>query len=89
MREIILSTTPSIDLHGYDRESARIAVKDFLTDVLRMGEKTCIIIHGIGYGILQKEVQLYLEKDKRVESYYLSFINPGCTVVKLKTSKSK
>ena len=85
MREIILSTTPSIDLHGYDRESARIAVKDFLTDVLRMG----IIIHGIGYGILQKEVQLYLGKDKRVESYYLSFINPGCTVVKLKTSKSK
>ncbi len=86
---MILSTTPSIDLHGYDRESARIAVCDFIEDVVRLKEEECLIIHGIGQGILQKEVQKVLKTNHRVASFYVSFMNPGCTVVKLKKNLTK
>ncbi len=81
---MFLSTTPTLDLHGYDRESARIAIKDFITDMCTLKEKECIIIHGIGKGILKEEVQKYLRKDTRVASFELSFMNPGCTMIKLK-----
>ena len=80
---MFLSTTPSIDLHGYDRESARIAVKDFITDLCKLKETEGIIIHGIGEGILRKEVHSYLKTDKRVQTFTLSFLNPGMTLITL------
>lgn len=80
---------PSIDLHGYDRESARIAVKDFLTDMCMLKEKKCVIVHGIGSGILRKEITNYLKTDKRVAAFSLSFMNPGCTIVELNSFLDK
>ncbi len=77
-------TIPQIDLHGMDREIARIMVKDFIGDVIALKEDTCLIIHGIGTGILRQEVHHYLKNDKRVLEYKLDFMNPGCTIVKLK-----
>ncbi len=80
---MIPSFLPTIDLHGYDRESARIAIQDFIRDRLLLKEYSFVIIHGIGKGILQREVATVLKKDKRVQSFALSFMNPGCTIVKL------
>ena len=74
---------PQIDLHGMDREIARITVKDFIGDMITLKEDICLIIHGIGQGILQKEVHNCLKQDKRVLEYKLDFMNPGCTIVKL------
>ena len=78
-----LSSIRSIDLHGMDRITARITVDEFITDLIRLKEKKGVIIHGIGSGILRKEVSMYLSHDKRVKEYKLDFMNPGCTVITL------
>lgn len=80
----VLSTVPSIDLHGEDRKSAEIIVKQFLNEQYMLKNYTMIIIHGIGTGILKKQVHEVLKHDKRVENYYIDFFNVGCTVVNFK-----
>ena len=76
-----LSSIRSIDLHGMDRITAKIAVDEFITDLIRLKEYKGVIIHGIGTGILRKEVATYLKQDRRVKEYKLDFMNPGCTIV--------
>ena len=77
---------PQIDLHGMDREYAAFLVKDFITDAIVQKEEEIVIIHGIGSGILRKAIHTYLKTDRRVEAYKLDFMNPGCTIVKLKNT---
>ncbi len=77
---------PKLDLHGENREITRILVKNFLEDNYKLGNMTILIVHGIGEGILKKEVHKVLRNDKKVKEYGLDMFNPGCTVVKL-TSK--
>lgn len=82
--DIFLERLPKIDLHGYDRESARVAVNDFVRESIMMGYSEIVIIHGIGKGIVKKTVQETLSKNKDVISYYLDGMNVGCTVVKIR-----
>ena len=82
--DIFLDRLPKIDLHGYDRESARVAVNDFVRESIMMGYSEIVIIHGIGKGIVKKTVQETLSKNKDVISYYLDGMNVGCTVVKIR-----
>jgi len=72
---------PSIDLHGEDRKTTELLVKDFINDNIKIGYEKVIIIHGIGTGILKKQVHEVLKKDKRVKKYYVDFFNIGCTIV--------
>ena len=58
MKDIFLERYPKIDLHGYDRDSARVAVNDFIDENIILGNDTILIIHGIGTGIIKKEVHL-------------------------------
>ena len=81
---MILSSYPSIDLHGMDREYATFKVKEFIDDCYKLKYEYIVIIHGIGTGILRNAVNDYLKKDKRVLEYKLDFMNPGCTLVRLK-----
>lgn len=81
---MILSTTPSLDLHGMDREITKILVDDFINDNHKLKIDTVIIIHGKGQGILRKTVHETLKKNKLVEKYYLDYFNDGCTVVSIK-----
>ena len=78
---MILSSYPSIDLHGMDRDYAIFKVREFIDDCYKLKYKNIVIIHGIGKGILSKTVREYLQKDKRVLEYKLDFMNPGCTLV--------
>ena len=80
----LISNLPSIDLHGEDRKSSELLVKEFLDDLCKLGCVRGIIIHGIGTGVLKKQVHEVLKKDKRVENYYIDFFNVGCTIVELK-----
>lgn len=82
--DIFLERYPKIDLHGFDRDSARVAVNDFISENLIMGNETIIIIHGIGSGIVKKEVHEALRINKNVIEYKTDNFNSGCTVVKLK-----
>lgn len=74
---------PRLDLHGEDRDSARILVTEFLEYNYMLGQLELAIIHGIGEGILKKEVHKVLKNNKKVVEFGLDMFNPGCTLVRL------
>lgn len=78
------SNTKVLDLHGETKEIAGILINEFIEDAVKLEEKEVIIVHGIGSGILKKEVQKILKKHSRVESFYIDFFNIGQTIVKIK-----
>ena len=84
--DIFLERYPRIDLHGYDRDSARVAVNDFVEENIILGNETIVIIHGIGSGIVKNEVHGALKNNKNVVEYKTDTFNSGCTIVKLKIS---
>ena len=75
---------PKLDLHGENKESARILVDEFINDNIKLKNEKVIIIHGIGTGILKNAVHESLKKNKNVSSYKIDFFNEGCTVVEIK-----
>ena len=84
--DIFLERYPRIDLHGYDRESARVATNDFVLENVLLGNEIIVIIHGIGSGIVKNEVHETLKYNKNVLEYKTDNFNSGCTIVKLKIS---
>ena len=82
--DIFINRFPKIDLHGYDRDSARMVVEDFIRDSLVLGDKEIVIIHGIGSGAIKEEVHDVLRHNKNVLEYKTHNFNPGMTIVKLK-----
>ena len=75
---------PHLDLHGYDREYARIAINDFINDNYKMKNYKVIIVHGIGSGILKRTTQLTLKSNRYVEEYKIDNFNDGQTIIKIK-----
>lgn len=67
-----------------DREYAIFKVKEFIDECYQLRNEYIVIIHGIGKGILRNAINDYLKKDRRVLEYKLDFMNPGCTLVRLK-----
>ncbi len=49
-----------------------------------MKNEICLIIHGIGSGILYKTTHETLRKNKKVLQYQIHYFNPGCTIVQIK-----
>ena len=84
VHDIFLDNLPKIDLHGFDKESARVITNDFINEAIYLVYKEIIIIHGIGTGIVKKSVHETLSRNKHVESYKLDNFNNGCTRVILK-----
>lgn len=80
---------PELDLHGENRISAKILVEEFLNDNYKMGKYEVSIVHGIGSGILKKEVHNVLKKSRIVQEYGLDNFNSGCTLVRLCKSIDK
>ena len=74
---------PQIDLHGEDRMGANIKVRHFIDENIFMKNKEFAIIHGVGSGLLRKEVWEVLKKDKRVTEYCMDPFNGGCTLVQI------
>ena len=84
---IFIEKLPKLDLHGYDRETARVAILDFINDNVKMKNEVINIVHGRGTGILKKTTHQVLNKNKHVFEYKTFYNNSGCTVVKLKFDK--
>lgn len=78
---------PSIDLHGDDRDTARIKIIDFLEDNIKMKNDKIIIIHGIGTGALRTTTHEVLKRQKNVINYQTMHFNQGSTIVWLKIDK--
>ncbi len=81
--DIFLERYPRIDLHGYDRDSARMMTNDFVMENVILGNDTIVIIHGIGSGIVKNEVHEALKHNKNVLEYKMDNFNSGCTIIKL------
>lgn len=80
---------PELDLHGEIRDSARVLVKEFINDNYKMRNYEIAIVHGIGTGILKKEVHKVLKENKLVQEFGLDNFNSGCTLVRLVESVDK
>ena len=81
---MLYNNLPQIDLHGYDRDYARIVINDFIKDNYQLKNQKIIIIHGIGTGILRKTTHETLKNNKLVSSFKLDNFNSGTTIVELK-----
>ena len=82
--DIFLKNLPSIDLHGYDTESARVATNDFIEESVIMKNKKILIVHGKGKGLVKKSVHSALSQRKEIIKYHTDPFNGGCTIVYLK-----
>ncbi len=80
----LYSQLPSIDLHGYDRDYARILINEFIDDQYKLKQENIIIVHGNGSGILKRMTQDVLKKNKFVKEYKIDNFNSGMTIVTLK-----
>ena len=63
----LFSNIPSIDLHGFDRDYAKLCIKDFIMDNYKLKKEKVAIIHGIGTGILRKATTEVLKHNKYVK----------------------
>lgn len=84
---IFLDQYPKIDLHGYDRETARVAINDFIRDNYKLKQEIFVIIHGIGSGILRKTTNDTLKQNKKVIEFKTFYYNQGCTLVRINLEK--
>lgn len=80
---IFTDSLPSLDLHGFDRDSARVMVNDFIRDNKKMGNDIVLIVHGIGSGILRKMVNETLRNNKSVLEFKSVYNNMGSIIVKI------
>ena len=83
MEDIFLKNLPTIDLHGFDTETARVATNDFIDDSLILKNKKILIIHGKGTGLVKRSVHETLAHRKEVVKYHTDSFNPGCTIAYL------
>lgn len=81
---IFINSYPKIDLHGLDRDTARLQVLDFIKDNIKMKNEIVVIIHGIGNGILRHTVHETLKNNKSIIEYKTFYNNNGSTIVKIK-----
>lgn len=81
MIPVAKSNLPTLDLHGEDKVGAKVKVNEFIMDNIKLGNQKLLIIHGIGKGILRKEVHNILKKNKKVLEFKLDNFNIGCTYV--------
>ncbi|MBE6159949.1 MAG: hypothetical protein E7157_02755 [Lactobacillales bacterium] len=80
---MFISHLPKLDLHGYDRDSARLAINDFVNENIKLKKREFIIVHGIGSGILKKTTHETLKRNKNVTEYAICYNNIGSTIVRV------
>jgi len=81
----LYNNLPTLDLHGIDRDYARILINEFIDDNYKINNKMVLIIHGIGTGIIRKTTQKTLKENKKVEDYKIDNFNAGQTIVYIKS----
>lgn len=84
---IFIDNLPSIDLHGFDRMTARMMINDFIRENMHLKQNIFVIVHGIGSGVLYHETHDALRKNKNVIDYKTYYYNNGCTIVEIKVDK--
>ena len=80
---IFIEQYPKLDLHGYDRETARVAILDFIHENQKLKQEIFVIVHGIGSGILRETTKKVLSTHKSVLEFKTYYYNNGCTIVQI------
>ena len=80
---VFIDSFPKLDLHGFDRETARVAIGDFVKEQSKLKQDIIVIVHGIGSGILLETTKKVLKNNKLVRDYKTFYYNQGCTIVEL------
>ena len=83
LSNVFINNLPSLDLHGYDRETARVAINDFIKEQKQLKKETVLIIHGRGTGILRKTTNEVLKHNRDVIEHQIDFFNDGTTIVRI------
>ena len=83
---IFIDSLPTLDLHGFDSNYARIKINEFINDNYKMKNRNVVIVHGIGSGIIRRVTQNTLKNNKNVLDYKIFIGNNGCTIVEIKNS---
>ena len=83
LSNIFTTNLPKIDLHGMDRDTARVAINDFVNDNLKLKQELFVVIHGIGSGILKDTTIKTLKANKLVKEFQIDFYNVVSTIVRL------
>lgn len=86
---IFIDNLPKLDLHGFDRETARVSINDFIKDNLKMKNEFLVIVHGVGSEIIKNMTLETLKKNKLVKDYKIYNFNVGCTIVQLDLTNKK
>ena len=86
---IFIDNLPKLDLHGFDRETARVAINDFVKDNIKMKNQFVVIVHGVGSGIIKNTTLETLKKNRNVKEYKIYNFNIGCTLVQLELTNKK
>ena len=84
---LFIDNLPTLDLHGFDRETARVTINDFINDNKKLKNNFIVIIHGIGSGILKSVTQDTLKKNKYIIEYKIYPFNIGCTIAHIDLTK--
>lgn len=80
---VFINQYPKIDLHGYDRETARVAIEDFIKENKKLKNEIFVIVHGVGSGTLKETTKTVLNKNKNVLEFKTYYYNNGCTIVRI------
>ena len=81
---MLYNNLPTLDLHGTDRDYARILINDFIKDNYDIKNEMVVIVHGNGTGIIKKTTQETLKRNKYVDTYKIVNFNSGMTVVRIR-----
>lgn len=81
---VFIDSYPKLDLHGYDSETARVAIDDFIKDNIKLKNEIITIIHGVGTGTIRKVTHDVLKNNKYVIDYKTYYNNDGATIVNIK-----
>ncbi len=81
---VLYNYLPTLDLHGMDRDYARILINEFISDNYLMKNQKVVIVHGNGMGIVRKTTQEVLRKNKYVQEFKIDNFNSGATIVTIK-----
>ena len=81
---IYVDSLPKLDLHGFDSDTARVLINDFIKDNKIMKREIINIVHGHGSGILRRTTHKTLKENRNVLEFKTFYNNDGCTIVKIK-----
>lgn len=84
---IFIESLPKLDLHGYDRQTAVVELRDFIRDQVKLKQEVVVVVHGIGSGVIYDVCQRELKQHKKVVDFKSYYYNRGCTLVQLEIEK--